>query len=173
MSLKKIFRMRVVSDTSPISCLASIQRLDLLERQFNSVYVPPAVKLEVMRHPDPRATVALQQAFERGLIIEDESTDLGLGLAPLRRTLDQGESEAINLAVNLGAGLLLMDERDGREIARDFGLNLTGTLGILMKAKIDGSLVSLGDAIQELQIRYAFSLASDLVERALQEVGEG
>jgi len=55
--------MRVVSDTSPLSCLASIQRLDLIANQFSSVYVPAAVKAEVMRHPDPLEKLRKEYAF--------------------------------------------------------------------------------------------------------------
>jgi predicted nucleic acid-binding protein len=117
--------MHVVSDASPLSCLASIQRLDL----------------------DPLASL-------------------------LRTTLDQGESEAISLALNTRAELTLIDEREGREIARKLGLRLTGTLGILIRAKLDGSLACLEDVIHELQNNYSFSLAPKLVERALREVGE-
>jgi hypothetical protein len=56
--------------------------------------------------------------------------------------------------------------------ARGFGVRLTGTLGILMRAKLDGSLNSLGETLEELRSNFAFSLAPELVERALREVGE-
>ena len=69
----------------------------------------------------------------------------------LKRTLDQGESEAISLAVNRHAEILLIDEREGRETARGLGLRLTGTLGILMRAKLDGSLNSLGETLEKLR----------------------
>ena len=99
-NLKKIFSMHVVSDTSPLSCLASIQRLDLLTKQFDTVFVPSAVRLEAMRHPDPLARVSLEEAFSVGRIVEDSATELRPLVALLKRTLDQGESEAISLAVN-------------------------------------------------------------------------
>lgn len=86
--------------------------------------------------------------------------------------MDQGESEAISLAVNSHADILLVDEREGREVARGLGLRLTGTLGILMRAKLDGSLISLADTLEKLRSAYAFSLAPELVARALREVGE-
>jgi len=114
----------------------------------------------------------LKNAFASGWIIETTDVDLEPISLLLRRTLDQGESEAISLAVNSGSELMLIDEREGREVARRLGLRLTGTLGILMRAKLDGSLTSLKDVINELQINHAFSLAPALVERALREVGE-
>jgi len=146
--------------------------LDLIDRQFGAVHIPPAVKAEVLRHPNPFAREVLKNAFASGRIIETTDVDLEPISLLLRRTLDQGESEAISLAVNSGSELMLIDEREGREVARRLGLRLTGTLGILMRAKLDGSLTSLKDVINELQINHAFSLAPALVERALREVGE-
>jgi len=165
--------MHVVSDTSPLSCLASIQRLDLIKSQFSFVYVPPAVKVEMGRHPAPWARDLFDQAFEDGLIIEDVSTGLLPLTSLLNRTLDEGESQAISLAANRRAEILLVDEREGRKVARGLGLRVTGTLGILMRAKLDGSLDSLGHTLEKLRLNFAFSLAPELVDRALREVGEG
>jgi predicted nucleic acid-binding protein len=164
--------MHVVSDTSPLSCLASIRRLDLIESQFSSVYVPPAVKAEMLHHPAPWARDLFKQAIDNGWIIED----VGTGLLPLalllNHTLDQGEAEAISLAANRRAELLLIDEREGRKVARGLGLYVTGTLGILIRAKLDGALDSLGETLEDLCANFSFSLAPDLVKRALREVGE-
>lgn len=164
--------MHVVSDTSPLSCLASIQRLDLIQQQFGVVRVPTSVAKEVMRHPSSRAQASLQHAFDLGTIVENKKADLEPLSLLLRRTLDQGESDAISLAVKSRSDLMLIDEREGRQIARSLGLRLTGTLGILIRAKLEGSLTSLEEAIYELQENFAFSLSPLLVETALREVGE-
>lgn len=164
--------MHVVSDTSPLSCLASIQRLDLIQQQFGVIHVPASVAKEVMRHPSIRARALLQQAFDTGTVIENKEADLEPLSLLLRRTLDQGESDAISLAVKSRSDLMLIDEREGRQIARSLGLRLTGTLGILIRAKLEGSLTSLEEAIYELQENFAFSLSPSLVETALREVGE-
>src|SRR5690554_4365820 len=124
--------MRVVSDTSPLSCLASLDRLDLIERQFRgSVMVPHAVEQELLRHPDPQALGRLKFAFAEGVlrVREIERTSLTRILA---NTLDAGEVQAIALALAEKADWLLIDEREGRQAARSLGLPITGTLGILM-----------------------------------------
>jgi len=106
--------MRVVSDTSPLSCLASLDRLDLIERQFRrSVIVPHAVEQELLRHPDPRALERLKSAFAEGTlrVREIESTSLTRILA---NTLDAGEVQALTLALAEKADWLLIDEKEGR-----------------------------------------------------------
>lgn len=164
--------MPAVSDTSPLSCLASIERLDLLKSQFGLVYVPPAVRMEALRHPSHKGREAIKKAFAEGILIEDIKTELLPLVSLLNRTLDKGESEAISLAVNSRAEILLVDEREGREVARGLGIRVTGTLGILMRAKLDGSLNSLRNTLEELRSVYAFSLDPKLVSRALKQVGE-
>ena len=151
MNLKKTWPMHVVSDTSPLSCLASIQRLDLLEIQFSSVCVPPAVRMEMLRHPVPQARDLLEQAVEKGWIVEDASTALLPLALLLNRTLDEGEPQAISLAANRRADLLLVDEREGRKAARGLGLRVTGTLGILMPVYrlVPRSLESEGGSFSE------------------------
>ena len=58
----------------------------------------------------------------------------------LRRQIDIGEAEAIALAADLGASMVIMDEQEGRMRARQAGLSITGTLGILLRAKRSGQL---------------------------------
>ena len=64
--------------------------------------------------------------------------------------MDKGEAEAIALAVELKADYLLMDERNGRLAARQAGLPVTGVLGILLKAKLEGAIASLQKEIKAL-----------------------
>jgi len=66
-----------------------------------------------------------------------------------------------------------MDERDGRLVARQAGLRLTGVLGILMRAKLLGRIPSLRQEIAELRSRAHFFVKSDLESKILANVGEG
>jgi len=90
----------------------------------------------------------------------------------LREHLDQGESEAIVLALELGATVLLLDETEGRKIAELYGLNKTGILGILLKAKKDGNISSLKDEMNKLRSQAHFWISDPLYNKLLHAAGE-
>jgi hypothetical protein len=107
--------MRVVSNTSPLSNLAIIGRLGLLKQRYGTVRIPPAVAQELSALSHPVAQVRLQAALDEGwLIIENP----GAVRPALPFRLHSGETEAIALALAVKADVLLMDEKRGREAAR-------------------------------------------------------
>ena len=113
--------MLVFSDTSPISCLASLQRLDLLDA-YGSVRITQAVKNELDAHPLVDARADITAAMERGwLLISDDSMGGELQLL-LGYELDAGEAATLAAAKSSGADLVLIDEREGRNWARRLGL---------------------------------------------------
>ncbi len=85
--------------------------------------------------------------------------------------LDEGESEAIVLALEKDAELILIDDYDGREIARALGLRVAGTLGVLLKAKFTGKITSLRDELEKLKAT-GFWLSEGLYEKILKEADE-
>jgi len=95
--------------------------------------------------------------------------------APARalQHLGQGEAEAIVLAVEALDALLLMDDRQGRLAAHSLGLNVIGTLGILVIAKRKGFLRALAPEIETLQTVVGFRVSEVLNATVLKEVGEG
>lgn len=111
--------MIVVSDTSPIMNLAAVGRLELLERVFGRVVVPSAVRQEL----SAMGSAASGLASIEGLSwVEARDVENRTLVDALLLELDPGEAEAIALAVELRAGLLLMDERRGRRAASALGL---------------------------------------------------
>ncbi len=140
--------MTVVSDTSPLCYLTWIEQLDLLRALFNEVVIPPAV-LEELRAAGAPASV--QQRFHHPLdwlriqAAEPSVPDEGLS------SLHAGEREAILLAEQIEADLILLDEQDARRIASARGLQLTGLLGILDEAATR-QLVDVPEAIEKLQM---------------------
>ena len=158
--------MPTVSNTSPLLNLAIIGRLELARTQFGSVLVPPAVAGEFRLEEDRPGSSALRRAVEEEWIAVEEPSDDPL-FRTLRQDLDLGESEAIALAVEKKAGLVLLDEREGRRRARNVGLEVTGALGILAQADREGDLDSLSDALDRLEGEAGFWIGSALREQIL------
>lgn len=164
--------MHAVSDTSALSALALIGRLDLLEEQFDGVLCPWAVWNELMNLQDTAAKERLEAAVEKGWILIESSDDLAtIGL--LARTLDPGEAEAIGLAKASGEGhLLIIDEMAGRSMARSLGIRVVGTLGILLRAKRDGTIQSVGTEMERLESEAGFFMSRSIQEQILKAAGE-
>jgi predicted nucleic acid-binding protein len=160
-----------VSDSSVLIHLGVIGMLELLPRAFEEVYVPPAVWKEVVRQGRSRQVVeAVEEAARAGWILVRAPANTSL-VQSLRQTLHEGEAEAISLAVETRPDFLLMDESDGREIARRMALKTHGVVGLLVQAKADGRLTAVRPVIEQL-VQSGFYLAPALVEKVLREVGE-
>ena len=124
--------MIVVSNTSPLIALARAGRLDLLQAIHGEIIVPDAVfnEITVAGAGEPGAhEVATMSWIKRQPALNRQLVN-ALGL-----DLDAGEAEAIALAMECQADLILLDERMGRHAAQRMGLKVTGTLGILIAAK--------------------------------------
>jgi predicted nucleic acid-binding protein len=135
--------MIVVCDTSPVNYLVLIDEIDLLPQLFTTVVLPAAVLAE-LQHPRTPPRVA-SWAHElppwvRVISPEFPVEDVGLG---------RGEAEAIAIATQIAADTVLIDERKATVVARDRGLVVTGTLGVLVLAT-DSKLVDLEASIRRL-----------------------
>lgn len=162
--------MLVVSNTSPLSNLASLGRLSLLREQLGSVIIPPGVWLELGRHPNAGARKDLEQALaDRWLhvvpLVAAVPADLASGL-------DLGEAEALTLALETKASLVLLDEAAARLKARQLGIAHTGVLGILRQARQLGRIPSLKAEILRLRTEARFFVSPALEQRLLISVGE-
>jgi hypothetical protein len=164
-------RMPVVSNTSPISNLALIERLDLLREQFGKILIPEAVARELKALSNPRAKAAVEAALSQGWLEVRTA-----GSIPLIRLLDvnlhEGESEAIALAVNVTASWTLLDEREARAAAQRMNLKITGVLGILLRAKRQGQIATLRPEMERLHKETHFFISPDLERQFLELAGE-
>jgi predicted nucleic acid-binding protein len=150
---------RVVSNTSPISNLAIIGRLDLLKRRYGVVRIPAAVaaELSVLRHP--AAKTEITAALAEGWLVAQKTPPSS---PQLPFPLDAGETEAIGLAQATQADVVLMDERRGREAARHHGLAVGGVLGGLLHARQSGVLPNLRSEINRLRSDAGFFVAAEI-----------
>jgi len=92
-------------------------------------------------------------------------------LAGLPVHLGRGEREAIALALDAGADLVILDDQEGRLVARDKGLSVTGTIGVLIEAKERGFIPSLRPEIDRL-IEARMWVSEVFYHRILKEYGE-
>jgi hypothetical protein len=158
--------MPVVSNTSPILNLAIVDQLVLLRRQFGEVLIPNAVLDELKVGEERPGSQTIREAISSGWIQIQEVSNKPLAQL-LKQTLDRGEAEAIALAVELKADWTLLDEREGRKVAKSLGLNVTGILGILLRAKHIGELESLEPVINNLINQAGFRIAPELLAKIL------
>jgi predicted nucleic acid-binding protein len=163
--------MVAVSDTSPISCLASLGQLKLLSSQFREVWIPPAVRTELGRYPHAEGLAAIEDAIASSRVTVHAPRNHALVQA-LETELHRGEAEAIVLAGECPEAALLIDEREGRLWALRLGLRPVGTIGILVRARADGQVESLKDALSLLRERYGFFIQEALYREVLMAAGE-
>jgi predicted nucleic acid-binding protein len=162
--------MIIVSDTSPITSLAAINKLKLLQQLYGSIIIPEAVYRELteVSVPVPGTREVLSADWIQMRSVVNRSLVANLKALPL----DEGESEAIVLAKELNAEILLIDERRGRAEASRQGLRITGLLGVLIEAKTQGAIAEIKPIIDELILTAEFRVSQMLYDRVLQIVGE-
>lgn len=161
--------MIVVSDTSAITNLAAVGHLNLLQQLYGNIIIPQAVYNEMagLGYTVPGtievqtlAWIQIRQVINRTLVTE------------LQTELDEGESEAIALAIELIADRLLIDDYAGRIAASRFGLNLTGILGVLLVAKRRELIPNVKSVMDDLIAQAGFRISSKLYADVLQAAGE-
>jgi predicted nucleic acid-binding protein len=161
--------MIVVSNTTPLIGLAVIQRFDLLYQLFGKIYIAQAVYDEAVI--TGREAGGAKREVSMASWIETVKVKDRLAVEVLLDELDLGEAETIVLARELGADWVLMDEKKGRRKLSEMGLNKSGTIGVLLKAKQIGLLPTLRPHLEQLR-QQGFSLSQAVVDAVLQQVGE-
>ena len=150
----------VVADTSPLNYLIQIHCEHILPAMYTSVFVPTAV-VEELDHPRTVSAVRAWLAqVPSWLVVRDVASEVDPALA----RLDPGERQAIELARQEHADLLLMDEKLGVRIAREQGLAVAGTLGVLVQATRRG-LIDIERALTDIQAT-DFRCSARVVEEA-------
>ena len=154
----------VVADGSPLNYLVWIEQVEILPALFERIFVPEVVQNELRHSEAPKSVRRWIAAPPPWLEIVPEEHESG---DPDLLRLDDGERAAILLAIRIGAELLVIDDRDGVDLARSRGLAVTGTLGILDLAATRG-LIRLSGAVERLKgtsFRYPPDLLNALLAR--------
>jgi predicted nucleic acid-binding protein len=155
----------VYSNTTPFIALASIDRLGLLPQIFGKIYVAEAVIAECSE--GGRILMPNLKALEWVMPVADDE----ISTLPVLFELDRGEKQTIILALKHSADMVIIDERIGRRVAEYLGLHVTGTLGVLAKAKSLGLIPSFNQAAMDMR-QQGIHYNSALIARLAQHLGE-
>lgn len=154
-------QMIVISNSTPLIALAKINHLQLLKEYFGGILIPEEVYDEVVRRGSGLAGASEIAACD--WITRTQVTNR-LAVDALCISLDRGEAEAIVLASEKN-GLLIIDDGEGRKAARQLGLKITGTIGILLLASKERKL-DLRSALDDLKAA-GFHLSNKEYDRIL------
>ncbi len=158
--------LKVVSNTTPLISLLKISRLDILESLYKKILIPKAVydEVEAGKNKDYYSDL-LEFPWIDVVEIEDKQA------IKYYVDIDAGEAEAILLATEIQADLIIMDEKLGRLHAKHADLKVTGTAGVLIKAKSEGWVTEVRPLLFEL-IKKDVWIGEKLVNEILNQVGE-
>lgn len=153
---------KVVSNTTPIISLLKIGRLEILKDLYKEIYIPQEVfsEIEAGKHKKNYLNLSEFEWIKIEQIQDRKSIAYFLDL-------DKGEAEAIILATEIEADLILLDEALGRFHAKNTGLKVTGTIGVLIKAKKKGLISEVKPLIFELR-EQGIWLSDGLIDRILE-----
>lgn len=159
----------IVSNTSPISNLATVGRLTLLQQLFGTILIPVAVYEELL---DERAGESVITAVQVATWIGIQPIQNQKLVIELRNRVNVGEAKVIALAIEVEATRLLIDERLGRQAATELGLRITGVLGILLAAKRQELITAVKPVMDDLVTQAGFRISSQLYIDVLNVAGE-
>ncbi len=162
--------MKTISNSSVLIALSGIGRLEILLHRFpEGVIVPEAVWIEVVETGHGRT--GAEKVATAGWISRRRVENRAFVIA-LQAFLDQGEAEVIALGQEIGADLLLLDEKSARNVAARLQYPVLGTVGLLVWARKQGLFPSLTKELTLLRREGGFHLSKPVYEYALQQVGE-
>ncbi len=155
---------KVVSNASPLIGLSLINKLYLLKELWGEIIIPNAVYEEVVIKGEGKpGALLVKNAVKEGWIkvIEIKEKNLSKFLMSI---LDYGEAEAIILAQEIKADLIILDNREPRLFAHQIGLKVIGTVGVILKA-YDRQIIK--DSLEEIhKLRnYGFYIGDSLLDR--------
>jgi len=162
--------MIVVSDTSPLTNLAAIGQFEVLRRLYGELHIASGVwdELNAWGRRWPGCDEVANADWIQRHRVQNQTL-----VAALRRDLDRGEAESIALALEVGADIVLLDEKEGRHAAQCFGLHVVGVVGVLLEAKAKRVIEKLQPHLDALRTTAGFYLGESVYQSALVVAGEG
>jgi predicted nucleic acid-binding protein len=157
--------MIIISDTTPISNFIQIERLNILRLLYHEIIIPEKVVEELNAKFDFEGILTKNTWIKVGHLSKISEKLLAF------KNLDSGELEAISLALESKANKLIIDEVNGRVVAKNLGLEIIGTLGILTEAKKKNLISNIKIEIEKLK-EIDFWMSETLINSILKQANE-
>lgn len=158
---------KVVVNSTPLIVLCGIGRLSILQKMYQEIWIPEAVYREVTAKEDS----ACAQIKAAGTWIRVEKIRDHAEKKMYKAKLHDGEVEVMILAQEQRADLVILDDNAAKKTARYLGLTVTGTLGVLLKAKRQGVIEEIGPLLSEMR-QNGFYVGAIVENMVLEQAGE-
>lgn len=147
----------IISDTSCFIVLTKIGELEILQKLYRQIVTTPEISEE------------FGESLPDWVLIESVRDKSSQRILELQ--IDKGESSAIALALEIQNSTLIIDDFKARKVATNLGISFTGTIGIIIKAKLNGIIPSIKPVLEKIK-RTNFRISTELELQALKEAGE-
>lgn len=158
---------KVVVNSTPLIVLCGIGKLDILREMYHEIMIPEAVYREVTEKEDS----ACRQIQSADSWIHIEEIQDHSEKKMYKAKLHEGEVEVMILCQEKKADLAIIDDNAAKKTAKYLGINVTGTLGVLLKAKQKGIVKEIRPLISELKAN-GFYISSEIEKTVLECAGE-
>lgn len=159
---------KVVVNTTPLIALSHVGQLDLLKKLYEEIMIPEAVyhELSVKMESICKKTVDKSSDW-----IQVEKIKNQMAKSMYKTQLHDGEVEVMILSKEIEADVVIIDDANAKKHAKYLGLPITGTLGVLIKAKQKGYIGELKPVLQRM-VENGIYISQSLIELCLKQVGE-
>ncbi|MDE5801645.1 MAG: DUF3368 domain-containing protein [Lachnospiraceae bacterium] len=159
---------KVIVNTTPLIALSHVGQLTLLQKLYGEIMIPRAVYQELSAKEDSICKKQVDSSLDW---IRVENIENQMAKAMYKTQLHEGEVEVMILAKEKSADVVIIDDANAKKHAKYLGLPVTGTLGVLIKAKKQGYIKELKPIIQEM-VDKSIYISEGLIKLCLEQAGE-
>lgn len=158
---------RVIVNSTPLIVLSDIGELDLLKKLYSEIYIPQAVFDEVTAKADSACQAVKNSDWIHICRIKDQSQK-----RIYQAKLHEGEVEVMILAQEEpSADLVILDDNAAKKTAKFLGLKVTGSLGVILKAKKENHILNVMPLVKKM-LANGFYISEEVVDLVKKAAGE-
>lgn len=147
----------VIADTTCFIILSNINQLNLLQRLYGNITTTQEIAEE------------FGEDLPEWIIIKSPIDKQKQQILELQ--VDKGEASAIALSLEIPGSLIILDDLQARTVAKQLDLSITGTIGVIVKAKLNGLIPSIKPLLVKIR-QTNFRLSQAIEELAIKEARE-